>query len=141
MVDFIYNTLHVIGFGHPLHPALTHIPMGMVIGCFVFSLIALITKKDIFIKTSLHCSVLGLIFIVPTVIAGVLDWQYFYGATLSFFIIVKFVLAAVLTAFLAYSVYANLKGQTHKQLFILYLLCLACAGGLGFSGGELVYGG
>ncbi|BHH84208.1 DUF2231 domain-containing protein [Desulforhopalus sp. 52FAK] len=140
MTDLIFSTLEAIGFAHPLHPALTHIPMGMVIGCFFFSFFALITKKTIFIKTSLHCSVVGLIFIFPTIFAGFLDWQQFFGSTMSVFIIVKFVLAAVLTVLLAISIRANLQGASTGKLFLLYTLCLACAGGLGFSGGELIYG-
>lgn len=140
MTDLIYGTLEAIGFAHPLHPGLTHIPMGMVIGCFFFSLFALITKKNVFIKTSLHCSVVGILFIVPTIIAGVLDWQQFYGSTMNALIIAKFVLAAVLTVLLAISIRANLQGASTSKLFLLYALCLACAGGLGFSGGELVYG-
>lgn len=141
MTNFIYSTLETIGFAHPLHPALTHIPMGMVIGCFFFGLTAFFTKNKIFIRTALHCSVVGLLFILPTIIAGVLDWQYFYSSTLSFFIILKFILATALTVLLAYSAWVNINGGSTKQLLILYTLCLACAGGLGFSGGELVYGG
>lgn len=140
MTDLIYGTLESIGFAHPLHPGLTHIPMGMVIGCFLFSLFALITKKNIFIKTSLHCSVVGIIFIVPTIIAGVLDWQQFFGSTMNALIIAKFVLAAALTVLLAISIRANMQGASTGKLFLLYSLCLGCAAGLGFSGGELVYG-
>lgn len=141
MTDFIFGTLETIGFAHPLHPGLTHIPMGMVIGCFFFGLIAFITKNNSYLKTSLHCSVLALVFIVPTVVAGVLDWMHFYGSAMSVFIILKFILATVLTVLLGYSVRVNMTGGEAKQLLILYTLCLACAGGLGFSGGELIYGG
>lgn len=140
MTDLIYGTLEAVGFAHPLHPGLTHIPMGMVIGCFLFSLFALVTGKNIFIKTSLHCSVVGIIFIVPTIIAGILDWQQFFASNLTTLIIIKFVLAAVLTVLLAISIRANMQGASTGKLFLLYALCLACAGGLGFSGGELVYG-
>jgi len=84
--------------------------------------------------------VVGLIFIFPTIFAGFLDWQQFFGSTMSAFIIVKFVLAAVLTVLLAISIRANLQGASTGKLFLLYTLCLACAGGLGFSGGELIYG-
>ncbi len=141
MTELIFTTLESIGFTHPLHPALTHIPMGMVIGCFFFTLTAFLTRKTVFLKTALHCSVVGLLFIVPTTIAGVLDWQHFYGSTMSAFIIAKFILATLLILALIYSVRINMTGGSTKHLLILYTLCLACAGGLGFSGGELVYGG
>jgi len=140
MTDLIYGTLEAVGFTHPLHPGLTHIPMGMVIGCFFFSLFALLTKKNVFIKTSLHCSVVAIIFIVPTIIAGVLDWQQFFAASWSGLIIAKFILATALTVLLGISIRANMQGASTGKLFLLYSLCLACAAGLGFSGGELVYG-
>lgn len=141
MTDLIYGTLETVGFAHPLHPALTHIPMGMVIGCFFFGLAALYTKNTLYLKTALHSSVVGLLFIIPTIVAGILDWQHYYGGTMSGLIIGKFVLAIILTILLAYSVVANRQGSSVKKMFIIYALCLACAGGLGFSGGELVYGG
>ncbi|MFT5699103.1 MAG: putative membrane protein [Desulforhopalus sp.] len=141
MTDLIFSTLEAIGFAHPLHPALTHIPMGMVIGSFFFGLMALITKKPAYTKSALHCSVVGILFIVPTIVAGYLDWQQFFGATMSVFIIIKFILAAVLTVLLAVSIRANLQGAAPGKMFLIYTLCLACAGGLGFSGGELIYGG
>jgi len=141
MTELIFSTLEAIGFAHPLHPAITHIPMGMVMGCFFFSLVGFITRKPVFLKTAFHCSVLGLLFIVPTIIAGYLDWQQFFGATMSTFIIVKFILAGILTVLLAVSIRASLIGTGSGKMFLLYTLCLACAGGLGFSGGELIYGG
>ncbi|TKB06468.1 DUF2231 domain-containing protein [Desulforhopalus sp. IMCC35007] len=141
MTEFIFSTLEAIGFAHPLHPALTHIPMGMVIGCFFFGLVAFVTRKAVFLKTSLHCSVLALIFIIPTIFAGYLDWQQFFGGTMSIFITIKIVLAIVLTLLLAYSIRENIQGAGVGKMFLLYTLCLACAGGLGFSGGEIIYGG
>ena len=141
MVESLYALLAKVGFHHPLHPALTHIPMGMVMGCFFFGFLVWYANKPDFRKTCLHCSILALIFIVPTIIAGILDWQHLYGGRYQPLIIVKMVLAAVLTGLLAYSIRLNTQGADTKKLFIVYGLCLACAVGLGFSGGELVYGG
>ena len=71
MIESLYAFLGKVGFHHPLHPALTHIPMGMVMGCFFFGLLAFYGKRPAFLKTSLHCSILALVFIVPTVLAGI----------------------------------------------------------------------
>ena len=141
MIELIYGVLESVGFTHPLHPAATHIPMGMVMGCFFFGLVSLLITKYDLRKTSLHCSVLALIFVIPTVIAGIMDWQYFYGGIWQPLIIIKFILAAILLVLLAISVKMNLGQAPWKNLFIVYVLCLACVTGLGFSGGELVYGG
>ena len=139
MIESLYALLAKIGFTHPLHPALTHIPMGMVMGCFFFGFLVWFAKKPDFRKTCLHCSVLALIFIVPTIVAGILDWQHLYAGRYQPLIIVKMILAAVLTGLLGYSVVLNRQGTETKKLFLIYALCLACAIGLGFSGGELVY--
>lgn len=36
MTDTIFSFLNQIGFTHPLHPAFTHVPMGMVMGAVFF---------------------------------------------------------------------------------------------------------
>ena len=141
MIESVYALLAKVGFTHPLHPALTHIPMGMVIGCFFFGFLAWYFKKADFQTTCLHCSILALIFIFPTIIAGIFDWQHLYGGRYLPLIITKMILAAVLLPLLGYSVWLNRQGVASKKLFIVYTLCLACAVGLGFSGGQLAYGG
>jgi len=140
MVENLYTFLASIGFGHPLHPMLTHIPMGMIIGMVLFSLLGLLWKKNTLTQTAFHCSVLALVFIIPVIVAGVLDWLQYQGGEWNKYIIIKMILAGVLTVLLAFCVGLKVKGMTPGKLFLLYLLCLACAGGLGFSGGQLVYG-
>lgn len=141
MTASIFAILESIGFTHPLHPAVVHIPMGMVIGCFIFGGLALYKNNEGFGKSAFHCSVVALVFVLPAIAAGFMDWQYFFGATLNFWFVLKMILAAVLTGLLIVAVGLYLRRGTRKQLFIVYVLCLACAGGLGFSGGEVIYGG
>ncbi len=141
MTEFVFKLLEMVGFTHPLHPALTHIPMGMVMGAFFFGLAVIILKKTEFAATAKHCVILGLLFIPPTVIAGYMDWQHKYDGEWSTIIIIKMVLAAVLTALLGAAFQLGRNDETDsKVLMLLYLLCLFCAVGLGFSGGELQYG-
>ena len=140
MVEGLYTLLEKVGFSHPLHPMMVHIPMGMIIGMVIFSLINLVWQKPRLGETAYHCSVLALLSIFPAIIAGMLDWLHLLEGSWSGLIIVKMVLAAVLTALLATSLVLKHRGADAKTLTIVYLLCLACAGGLGFSGGELVYG-
>lgn len=141
MIEGLYALLEKVGFGHPLHPMLTHVPMGMIIGAVVFSLAGLKWKNQNLGQTAYHCSLLALLAIVPVIIAGMLDWQHFMDGNWGTLIIVKMVLATILTLLLAVSVVMKHRGAEAKTLCIIYLLCLACAGGLGYSGGELVYGG
>lgn len=141
MTDLIFGLLESVGFTHPVHPALTHIPMGMVMGAFFFGLAGLVFKKSELLKTANHCVGLGVLFIPPTVIAGILDWQHTYSGNWETLIIVKMVLAALLTCLMAVGFLLGRKDETNPKILMgLYILCLFCAVGLGFSGGELQYG-
>lgn len=140
MTASLFALLETIGFTHPLHPALTHIPMGMVMGCCIFSLLAWKLDRAEFNRTALHCALLALLFIAPTIVAGLLDWQHRYGGLLQPLIVVKMALAPILTGLLVYTVLEHRKNAAARKIFLLYALCLFCAVGLGFAGGELVYG-
>lgn len=140
MVESLYSFLAAVGFTHPLHPMLTHVPMGMIIGMVVFSLLGLLLKNDHLAETAFHCSVLALLAVGPVIGAGVLDWLHLQQGEWNKFIIIKMILAAVLTILLVVSVTMKKKGASPAKMLLFYLLCLACAGGLGYSGGTLVYG-
>lgn len=140
MVESLYLTLENIGFAHPLHPALTHAPMGMIIGMVLFGVLGVIWKGKNFSQTAYYCSVVALISVIPTAFLGTLDWLHFYQGELLTLIKVKMVLTVILTILLAISVILKNKGASSIKLLILYFLCIGCAGGLGFSGGDLVFG-
>lgn len=140
MIENIYTLLEGFGFGHPLHPMLTHIPMGMIIAMVLFSALGTLGKNNNFNQTAFHCSVLALVGILPVIIAGVLDWLHFLEGEWSIFISVKMVLGGLLTVLLLISVILKRNGSSPAKMMLIYFLCLACAGGLGYSGGELVYG-
>lgn len=141
MVEMIFNMLHMVGFTHPVHPAMTHIPMGMVMGAFFFGLAGIILKKPDFFKSAHHCVGLGLIFILPTAFAGYLDWEHTMDGQWETLIIVKMVLAVILTLLLGVSFTLGRKEDVNNNIiFALYVLCLMCAVGLGYSGGSLQFG-
>jgi uncharacterized membrane protein len=140
MVESLYSFLATVGFTHPLHPMLTHVPMGMIIGMVVFSLLGFIWKKDNLTETAFHCCVFALLAVGPVIIAGILDWLHLQQGEWNKYIIVKMILGTVLTVLLAVAVAMKKKGASPAKMLLFYFLCLACAGGLGYSGGELVYG-
>jgi uncharacterized membrane protein len=140
MVESLYTTLEKIGFTHPLHPVLTHAPMGMIIGMMLFGLLALFWKDKHFSLVAYYCSVVALISIFPTAFLGTLDWLHLLEGELLTLIVVKMTLTVILTILLIISIVLRNKGATPQILVLFYLLCMACAGGLGFSGGELVFG-
>lgn len=139
MTEFIFSFLQQVGFTHPLHPASTHIPMGMVMGSFFFGLAALKWPDKHFARSAFHCSALALLFVIPTAIAGILDWQHSFSGEFSALIIMKMVLAVVLTGALLLAVRMGLQQRPAKTMLLIYFICLIAVSGLGFLGGELLY--
>jgi mono/diheme cytochrome c family protein len=141
MLEFIYQTLAKFGYTHPLHPPLTHVPVGMIIGAFLFSLAAIISRWTSLIQTARHCVILAAIVLLPTALLGIMDWQHFYGGAMLFPIKMKLVLAGVLLIFLILTVIFGLLGENFTKIVLaLNFFCLLAAAGLGYFGGELVYG-
>jgi len=140
MVENLYSFLASVGFSHPLHPMLVHVPMGMIIGMVIFSLLGLMSSENTLDRTAHHCNIVALVFILPVIATGLLDWIQFLEAEMETLITIKMILGTLLTVLLLVSVIMKKKGAGRGRMFLIYLLCLACAGGLGYSGGELVYG-
>lgn len=141
MTEMIFGFLHSIGFTHPIHPALTHIPMGMVMGAVTFRLASLLPRLRFLAKTGYHCIILGLLGVFPTVFAGYLDWQHTYAGEWEFLIILKMILAAALTIVLiTIAIIDDPENPKFDKKTLFYLLTVLMAIGLGFSGGELQYG-
>jgi mono/diheme cytochrome c family protein len=70
-----------------------------------------------------------------------MDWQHFYGGAMLFPIKMKLVLAGVLLIFLILTVIFGLLGENFTKIVLaLNFFCLLAAAGLGYFGGELVYG-
>ena len=139
MIELVYQLLEQIGFTHPLHPAITHLPMGMAMGAFLFGLASL--WFDSLAATARHCAVLGVIFVPPTFVLGIFDWQHYYDGDWSGLFITKFVLAGLLTLLLLGAALAGRGERNDSKLpLVLYALCLFAAVGLGYIGGEIGYG-
>jgi uncharacterized membrane protein len=141
MFEFIYQMLAKIGYTHPIHPAITHVPVGLTIGGFVFDITARFLKRPVLAQTARHCMVLALISILPTMFLGYLDWQHFYGGAWLFPIKMKILLAGLLLIFLSIVLILGFKADKNSKFIILiYAFCLLMVLGLGYFGGELVYG-
>jgi uncharacterized membrane protein len=141
MIEFIYQTLAKVGYTHPLHPPATHLPAGLIIGAFLFALMAWIFNRSTLAQTARHCIILALIMAVPTILLGLLDWQYRFGGAYLFEIKMKLALAGILLLLLLVAVvYAVMAGTFTKTVMALHALCLLTVIGLGYFGGELVYG-
>ena len=141
MTEFVFKTLTSFGFNHPLHPIATHLPMGMIMGLFLFGLASYFLKKPELAKTAYHCSILGFLGVFPTILFGYMDWQHTYEGEWLLLIKIKIVLAIVLTVLLAACIVIGSKeNKLSTKRLVLYILCMITATGLGYCGGQLIYG-
>jgi uncharacterized membrane protein len=140
-MDSLYRFLGELGYTHPLHPPLTHVPIGCIVAGFLFAVLAFFLKQPSFSKTARHCLGLALVALPLTAFAGYLDWQHNYGGAWLWPIRIKLLLAGILLAVLIVAHTLCLrKNQATVNVVLACLVCLGLAGGLGFYGGELVYG-
>jgi len=142
MGDFIYDFLQRIGYDHPLHPVLVHMPIGLVVGAFFLSIAANLLRRPSFATSAYHALALAFIFFFPTVFMGVVDWQrYYHGAWLQP-IKMKLILAPVFLVLLSLGVFIGYRqGAQAKALVSVYLLALLTVTALGYYGGQLTFGG
>jgi predicted permease len=113
--------------------------MGMAMGAFLFGFASL--RWEFLAATARHCAVLGVIFVPPTIVLGILDWQHYYDGDWSGLFITKFALAILLPLLLLAALGAGGGERSDSRLpIVLYALCLFTAVGLGYIGGEIGYG-
>jgi len=142
VIEFLYQTLAKIGYTHPIHPPVTHTTVGIVFGAFVFGIAAWKMRHQGLSQAAHYCIVLALITLLPTIVLGFMDWQYFYGGGWLFPIKMKLPLAGLLLILLVFAFSAGYRAETiTKQVLIVYALCFLNVTALGYFGGELVYGG
>lgn len=142
MFDFFYNFLQKIGFTHPPHPPLTHMPIGLVVGGFFLGFIALLVRRSNLAMSARHCLVLALIFLFPVVLMGYTDWQRFFAGAWLFPIKMKIAFSGVLLVLLVIGIvldYLEISGP--KSRLAIHALCLFTVVALGYYGGQLVIGG
>ncbi|MGR9052750.1 MAG: c-type cytochrome [Gammaproteobacteria bacterium] len=142
MVDQIYDLFAKFGYIHPVHPPLTHGPIGAVIVAFMLCLGLWFWPRKNLLQAAYYAVLVGFILYFPTVVAGVLDWQHFFFGALIFPIKMKITLAALLFVLLTATLIVGRKPHAPQRLMCtLFTLCLLNVLGLGYFGGILVYEG
>ena len=53
MFNFVYEFLARLGYTHPIHPTEVHMPIGLVVGAFVFAWIAVLFHRPKLATTAL----------------------------------------------------------------------------------------
>ncbi|MEJ2069952.1 MAG: c-type cytochrome [Syntrophobacterales bacterium] len=137
-----YEALYSIGFLDPIHPPLTHVPMGLVVGALVFGVLAWALGKPSLALVARYSLILAWLFIFPTVLLGFMDWQHWYQGAWLQPILIKISLASFLFVLLFFGMILILTGREEsKALLAIYLIAFLTVGGLGYFGGRLVFGG
>lgn len=142
MIGKLYDLLGKIGYIHPLHPPFTHGPIGGVIVAFCFGLGMLWWRQKNFLQSAYYAIAIALVLLIPTVLAGVMDWQYYYSGAWIFPIQMKIALAALLFLLLSTTlIVGRIPDVRPSIMMLLFTLCLFNVIGLGYFGGQLVYEG
>lgn len=140
MIELLYELLAKIGYHHPLHPALTHVPVGGVMVAFLLMFAGVLFKRQNWMRSAHHVAVVAWALVLPTVVMGVFDWQHYYAGIWFGIIKTKMLLAASLfTLLLITIVVARSLPARAVPTLILLSLCLLNVMGLGYFGGELVF--
>jgi mono/diheme cytochrome c family protein len=141
MFDSFYEFLAQIGYSHPPHPPILHIPMGMMMGAFLLALAALLFRRPVLAQSARHCVFLVLIFFFPAALTGVMDWQYYFSGAWVDAITIKLVLSGALLVFLVAGIILGRRGKFgSKAVLIAYGLSVLAAGGIGYYGADLAFG-
>jgi len=136
-----YDLLNSLGFPDPVHAAMVHMPMGLIVGTFFFAMAAALTRWKIFAVTARHCIALAFLFLFPVILFGIIDWQHFYGGAWLMPIQMKMTLAGILFLLCLAAFVLGSKGrETSKTVLLFYALCFVTVVLLGWFGARLVYG-
>jgi len=141
LFNSVYEFLARLGYTHPTHPTEVHMPIGLVVGAFVFVWIAVLFRRQQLALTARHCVLLAAIWVFPTMLFGVMDWQHYYAGAMLFPIKVKLILAPTLTILLWIAVILGFKkGGKNKAVVAIYCVSFLIVIVLGYFGGQLTYG-
>ena len=139
-ISAFYQFLNQWGYSHPIHPALVHLPMGLVAGAFFFGWSAFLFRKEGLARSARHCLILAFLFWFPVVASGYMDWQHFYGGTWFTPTAMMLILSAVLGLLFLIALVSGSKGPTpSKTTLAVYTLCFFTVVLLGYFGGQLIY--
>jgi mono/diheme cytochrome c family protein len=141
LLEKFYGMLAAIGLTQRVHLLFAHVPIGLVAGALFFSLGAYIWKRRNLRLSAGHALVLAFIFIFPTVLFGVFDWMYFYGASLTSAIKMKMLLSVVVFLLLAAGIILRGEKRVKPGVMLgIYALAFAAMIGLGRFGADLGLG-
>jgi uncharacterized membrane protein len=142
MILWFYQFLDKVGFSDPIHAAIVHMPIGLVVGAFVLGWAAVFWDNEAMAQSARYCIILGLILSIPAVIFGFTDWRHYYGGVWLTPVKTKIPLTILLFTLLLTALYLGTREKTsYKKIMpVIYTLCLINVVFLGWFGARLIYG-
>jgi hypothetical protein len=113
--------------------------IGLVVGAFVFSLLAIFLKRPAMVQTARHCIVLAYLFLFPMVLLGYLDWQYYFSGAWLPAITMKIILTGIFLVLITIGIILATKSSRVQITAMIYGLCFVLLIGLGYYGGHLAF--
>ena len=141
MIEALYDILEAVGYTHPLHPAVIHMPVGLTLGGFIFLVYGMMFKRADVLRASWYCAFSALVWAVPAAVFGYADWRRYYAGAWLPPVMAKLLLAPLLAVCLGVTAYLGPKKENSIRFSAgMYAACCMLVIGLGFFGAELVYG-
>ncbi|RJR42704.1 MAG: hypothetical protein C4576_15620 [Desulfobacteraceae bacterium] len=139
--ESLYTLLvELFGYTHPVHPTQINMPIGLITGALLLGIAALLFKRWNTRISSRHCLILALLFLIPTVFSGIMDWQHFYGGVWLFAIKAKILLGTLLVVFLIWGILISSKPEKGPMTLLTCALAFCISVALGYFGGDIVFG-
>jgi uncharacterized membrane protein len=140
-ISGFYRLIGSLNFNHPIHPLMVHVTVGTVVAAFIMGILAYTRREPYLRYAAWSCMVIAFAFTVPTVATGLMDWWHFYSGIMIFTFKMKFLLASILFVILSAGFMIGRRSSVPTAMVFIYTFCLLTVAGLGYFGGELVYGG
>ncbi len=142
MIKAFYGLMNALGYHHPVHPTEVHMPIGLIVGALVLALVAFFFRRHKIDRTPYYCLFLAFIWVFPTMLLGIMDWQYFYAGAWITPIKVKLIVTPILIVLLALGIFMGRKnGAVSLRMMPIYFLLVCAVTVLGYFGGELTFSG
>jgi len=139
--NFYRFLVEVFGYTHPVHPTQINMPIGLVTGALLLGILTLLFKRWNTRISSRHCLILTLLFLIPAVLSGIMDWQHFYGGVWLFAIKAKIVLGIVLLILLIWGIAVSARPEKGAMMLLTHVAAFFVSVALGYFGGDIVFGG
>jgi mono/diheme cytochrome c family protein len=140
MFDGIYKLLEQLGYPHPIHPTEVHMPIGLIVGALILCVSGRLWHRPALLQAAHYCTIIAGLFLLPTILFGLMDWQHFYSGAWLYPIKVKLALAPALLVLVGLSIFlVQKKGIGTPMVLPNYTASFIAVVFLGYFGGDLVY--